>query len=78
MGMGSTGTRPSTSLMYRFAHLIRLFGKSGCASGPDKPIHREKEMTIEYSKKLNWFAASWFGQFMASSSSAADRATGGW
>lgn len=34
-------------------------------------------MTIQYNEKPNWFAASWFGQFMASSLGRAARVVGG-
>ena len=34
-------------------------------------------MTIQYTNKPNWFAASWFGQFMASAAGRATRIVGG-
>ena len=34
-------------------------------------------MTIQYDNKPNWFAASWFGQFMASGSGRVVRIAGG-
>jgi hypothetical protein len=34
-------------------------------------------MTIQYNEKPNWFAASWFGQFMASSLGRVVRVVGG-
>lgn len=34
-------------------------------------------MTIQYEEKPNWFAASWFGQFMASRLGRAIRIVGG-
>lgn len=34
-------------------------------------------MTIQYDKKPNWFAASWFGQFMASGMGRATRIVAG-
>ncbi len=34
-------------------------------------------MTIQYNEKPNWFAASWFGQFMASGLGRAVRVIGG-
>ena len=78
MGRGSTGNRPSTSPDVSFRAPDPSFGAERVRIGAsDKPIHREIEMTIQYSKKPNWFAASWFGQFMASGLGRATRIVAG-